>query len=290
MHGCAFFVKFFVKEAKSRCRATSMTTIPVLIEQSLYRVPFGPQLRGFLWRQVYDDLARRGSRTFTFMNYGYAGEGSSASEVSDLSAALYDRVVQPFDLTGKSVVEVGSGRGGGAAYLAATYAPSMMLGLDFSLPATELAQRLHGAPNLRFRQGDAGQLPLKDGHADVLVNVESSHCYPSMEAFLAEAFRVLKPGGAFAWCDLRMEPERDMVEQQFEAAGFEVFEAEEITPFVARALNQSVAAKERLIDSEAPRWMRGALAEFAGLPGSTVYQDLHSGKRIYLRKSARKPG
>jgi SAM-dependent methyltransferase len=38
---------------------------------------------------------------------------------------------------------------------------------------------------------------------DAVVNIESSHCYESMDTFLSEACRVLRPGGRFFFADLR---------------------------------------------------------------------------------------
>jgi len=266
-----------------------MPKVTGLIEQSLNRIPAGRSLRALLWRKLYDDLARKhGTGEFVFMNYGYAAENNPSASVTELSAALYARVVQPFDLADKVVVEVGSGRGGGAAFLAKTYGPKLMLGLDFSGPAVSLSQQLHNAPNLRYRQGDAGQLPLADGFADLIVNVESSHCYPSVDKFLAEAYRVLKPGGGFAWCDLRANYERDLASKQFADAGFEVFEEEEITPRVLQALSQAAEDKERLLSRELPGWMRPGYADFAAMPGTHIYNSLKDGERIYLRKAARK--
>jgi ubiquinone/menaquinone biosynthesis C-methylase UbiE len=42
--------------------------------------------------------------------------------------------------------------------------------------------------------GDALRLPFGNGSFDVLINVESSRAYDSIERFLHEANRVLRPG------------------------------------------------------------------------------------------------
>jgi ubiquinone/menaquinone biosynthesis C-methylase UbiE len=94
------------------------------------------------------------------------------------------------------VLEIGSGRGGGAAYLAHRLAPRRLAGLDVSAAATALARRRHGSvPPLEYRQGDAEALPFGVETFDLVLNVESAHCYASIPRFLAEVHRVLRPGG-----------------------------------------------------------------------------------------------
>jgi fatty-acid O-methyltransferase len=43
--------------------------------------------------------------------------------------------------------------------------------------------------------GDAENLPFPQVSFDAVINVESAHCYGSIERFLAEVHRVLRPGG-----------------------------------------------------------------------------------------------
>ena len=59
-----------------------------------------------------------------------------------------------------------------------------------------------GLNAFRFLCADAENLPFPSDCADVLLNIESSHCYPNFARFLAEVRRVLKPGGVFAYADL----------------------------------------------------------------------------------------
>jgi SAM-dependent methyltransferase len=51
------------------------------------------------------------------------------------------------------------------------------------------------------RAGDAEALPFEDGVFDVVVSRLAAHHFPHAEAFVAEAFRVLAPGGVFALSD-----------------------------------------------------------------------------------------
>ncbi|MFB6121416.1 MAG: class I SAM-dependent methyltransferase [Halobacteriaceae archaeon] len=53
--------------------------------------------------------------------------------------------------------------------------------------------RSHGVPGV---VGDAARLPVRDGAADAVVVADAFHHLPDPENALAEAFRVLRPGGA----------------------------------------------------------------------------------------------
>lgn len=103
-------------------------------------------------------------------------------------------------LSGLDVVEVGCGRGGGAAFLFSRHAPSSLTGVDAAPQQIEQARRRFGAQGeaLQFRVGAADSLPVEDGSADLLLSVESMHTYTDKAAFLREARRVLRPGGALA--------------------------------------------------------------------------------------------
>ena len=73
------------------------------------------------WYQMLVVIDRQ--REITFMNYGYANLDPSANGLALNEAErdnryciqLYHHVAAAVDLTAKDVVEVGSGRGGGAS-------------------------------------------------------------------------------------------------------------------------------------------------------------------------------
>lgn len=71
-----------------------------------------------------------------------------------------------------------------------------LFGLDYSLGMIQQAKR-HPAP-LKLTRGSAVQLPYCDNTFDLLYSVDAVHHFGDHRAFVAEAFRVLKPGGAFA--------------------------------------------------------------------------------------------
>lgn len=103
----------------------------------------------------------------------------------------------------RRMLEVGCGPGWGLDLISRLEEGSSFVGLDLSPRAIEFAsKRTSNSERLRFMQGDAEALPFGDAEFDVVLNIESSHNYPHVERFFAEAVRVLKPGGYFVHADM----------------------------------------------------------------------------------------
>jgi SAM-dependent methyltransferase len=261
-------------------------------------VTSSPRLRRTLWRGWYDFLAR-GYRQeeWTFMNYGFAAPQDAAlvlepgDEADRYSIQLYHRVVDGIDLRGRDVLEVGAGRGGGCSYVARYLQPTSVLGIDYSARAVALSRARHApVPRLDFERGDAEALPCEEAAFDAVLNVESSHCYGSVDRFLAEARRVLRPGGHLLWADMRPRGQWDStVREQFESAGFERQQEEDITPGVLLALDRVDATKRETIRSLVPRFLVRHVEDFAGVRGTRVYEALRAGDVEYRRCVLRKP-
>jgi ubiquinone/menaquinone biosynthesis C-methylase UbiE len=257
-----------------------------------------PQLKRWLWRSWYQFMARRYRQAdWKFMNYGYAQlppVGTPLSleprdEADRCSIQLYHHVAAAVPLAGKAVLEVGCGRGGGSDYVARYLQPASMTGVDFSESAVEFCRRTHHSSLLRFVQGDAEALPLEDGTIDAVLNVESSHCYPSLPRFAAEAFRVLRPGGHFLWADMCRTQALDENRSVFLAAGFALERETLITPNVLEALNQVQEQRSAVIRRLVPKFLERSVGDFAGVPGTRVYESLRAGEVQYVSRVLAKP-
>jgi len=245
-----------------------------------------PASKRLLWRSWYQFLATRyRDPRWTFMNYGYRSPGMStagpildtADEADRSCIQLYDVVAGAVPLAGRDVLEVGSGRGGGASYVARYLEPRRYVGIDLSPRAVALCRTRFDVPGLSFEVGDAERLPFGDASFDVVLNVESSHCYGHLPAFLGEVRRVLRPRGSFLYADFRPADELEAWRATLAAAGFELRSERNLTPGVVAALDADDDAKRALIASLVGR----AFREFAALRGSELYGLFRSGACQY---------
>jgi SAM-dependent methyltransferase len=250
-----------------------------------------PLFRRFMMRSWYEMLVVLDrDRDLTFMNYGYSGLSPTANEITlngeeqadRYGIQLYHHVAGAIDLRGKDVVEVGSGRGGGASYISRYLKPGSMVGIDFSKKAIEFCENYYSINGLSFSQGDAENLPLADGTVDVVINLESSHCYGSMTRFLSEVYRVLRPDGYFLFSDHRNHDRIDLLREQLKGSGLQLVRENDITLNVVRALELDNDRKQRLIEDKCPKILKREAEEFAAIKGTRAYETFKTGYSRYL--------
>lgn len=231
-----------------------------------------------------------------FMNYGYVPSGEEGpallpQDTEDrLAIQLYHRLTGEVDLRGRDVLEVSSGRGGGASYLMRYFGPRSMVGVDRSRELVKFCRRRHRLPGLEFAAGDAEGLDHDPESFDVAVNVEASHCYGQMDRFLRAAWNVVRPGGFLLWTDFRPAPKTAALRGEFRDAGWQTEVEEDISDNVLQAMSLEHHRWHRLIEERIPAPLRGPFRETAGVRGSRIEQAMHKGEIRYLRLTLRKPG
>jgi SAM-dependent methyltransferase len=136
----------------------------------------------------------------SFHDFEQAGWERAAEYYGDAFGSLTAQTIKPLlkaaGVTGGiRVLDVASGPGGVAA--AAAEAGANPVGIDFSEHMVALARREY--PTLTFEEGDAEALRFADGSFDaVVINFGVLHL-ARPDTALAEAGRVLRPGGRCAF-------------------------------------------------------------------------------------------
>jgi ubiquinone/menaquinone biosynthesis C-methylase UbiE len=239
---------------------------------------------------TYELLAKNiPAEDWHFMNYGYTPTQNEPPldlpndpKIQKYSLQMYHYLASKADLQGKQVLEIGSGRGGGAKHIASYFKPASYIGLDIASSAVELANRIHHVAGLRFMEGSAEKIPLPDNSVDIVLNVESCHGYGCVDTFLKEVKRVLKPRGQLLMVDFRNSPENMKIfEDQIKNSGLTQLSKEDITSNVVQSIEAEDESKKERIKKLIPaRWQK-LFNEFAGVVGSRFYETLKNRTRPY---------
>ena len=247
-----------------------------------------------MWNSFYNALCWLFPQAeWKTMNYGYAlntdtGHSIVLSEDEEserFSYQLYHYMATSFkknpNLQGLTILEVGSGRGGGLAFVMKNLKPEKAIGIDYSNNQVDFCMKTYSFANLRYEWGDAENLPIEDGSIGMVINVESSHCYGNFGKFVSEVARILKDGGVFMITDFITTADVPRFEEALKEQ-LMIVEKKDITENVLLSLKFDSSRRVKLIENRTPRILRGILRRFSGCEGSNIYQELDSRRSVYL--------
>lgn len=143
----------------------------------------------------------------SFRDFEHAGWGDDGLAVAyhrhlgEVTSGCIPELIRSAGLKpGDDVLDVACGAGYIAA--AARDRGAQATGVDFSAAQIRLAGQTY--PDIRFIEGDAEALPFADEAFDAVLNAFGLPHVPNPDKAAAEAYRVLRPAGRFAyasWCD-----------------------------------------------------------------------------------------
>jgi len=226
------------------------------------------------------------------MNWGYASLSPDGVLINNLahedenerfSVQLYHYVATAMesweDLEGKTILEVSSGRGGGLDYISRYLKAERCIGVDISPVQIEYCKKIYqDNPKLAFIKGESEKLSkieeLVKEEIDIVINVESGHCYSNFKKFIREVEKVLRPGGIFAYSDFRPSHEWADIEHELESSELKIIKKEDISENVIHSLKLDEDRKWSLIQSRLGPVLRFFFKQIGGVKGSHIYEGL----------------
>ena len=253
-----------------------------------------PRLKKYSWKIWYNFISSKFKNDdFKFMNYGYFKKDfnpdlNSLDEKERFPIHLYHHVSTQISLKGLKVLEVGSGRGGGASYIARYLMPNSITGIDISSNAINLCNDSYNIENLNFVIGDSENIPFKDNYFDAVINIESSHCYPSLSNFINEVSRVLKPGGHFLYCDLIIAKNLEIQLKELSNNSLKLINHTDITQNIIKASELMTNDRLSIIGSIKSPFLKRVLGSFASVKGSKIYNSFVNRHYLYISALSQK--
>jgi len=239
-------------------------------------------------KYFYPYVTRRlGGDDVLFFNYGYEQDPpmavplGAADEPDRYCSQLYHSTAAQVHLSGKRVLEVSCGHGGGASYVMRTFHPTAYTGLDLNPAAIAFCRRKHHLDGLDFVRGHAEDLPFADQSFDAVINIEASLHYRRFPRFLAEVARVLRPGGHFLYADFRPADGIAAWDATLAGAPLRMLSQRVINAEVVRGMDKNSRQWAGRIDRHVPAFLRGLARDFAGVQALTFYDEMQSGGLSY---------
>lgn len=154
--------------------------------------------------EAYNEFFKllKNNKWFDFMNHGYYPpyDVFDKDYIFKNSASLYLNLIEKLETADKIVLDIGCGRGGGAKVLRDYKKFKNIYACDINPSSIDFCRENH--PIIDFKNCSSMSLDYDDSSFDIVINVESSHCYKDIDLFLKEVNRVLNQDGVFCYTDI----------------------------------------------------------------------------------------
>jgi len=117
------------------------------------------------------------------------------------SSSLYFHLLSKLEIfEEEKILDIGCGRGGGLKNLKSKYKNNQFYGCDNCPENIDYCVSKNN--NINFKVSNALNLDYQENYFNVVLNIESSHCYFDKDKFFGEVYRVLDSYGYFLYADI----------------------------------------------------------------------------------------
>ncbi|MCB2196357.1 MAG: class I SAM-dependent methyltransferase [Bacteroidetes bacterium] len=224
-----------------------------------------------------------------FMNYGF--KNLSADEEINLLhddeknryfIQLYDHVISKVDLYYKDILEVSSGRGGGASYINRYYAPKTYTGVESSKNLINFCNSYYDEPGLSFIKASEKKIPFSSESFDVLINIGAARFYDDFPKFCNEVYRVLRKDSIFIFADIIEKRYLETVKHQLRMAGFTIEYKDDITKNITAFIEDEPIHDYSFKKERIPGFMKKAFSPFIKNHDPDSSESLLNGNAVFM--------
>ncbi len=251
--------------------------------------PLKKHYKKLFWRVFYNYIGTIGIlRKARFLNHGIIEDGETIELDAynpllfrKLSQNLYLHLMREATIDGKNYLEIGCGRGAGLELLMNHYKPAKAVGVDISDANIRYGKKLNKGNAVEFIRGDAEKQIFPNKSFDVVLNLESSHCYASKMNFYKNVFAILKDDGTFLYSDLFWHDDQTAaMEKQFDELGFYIEKKTDNTKPIMRSIELQASIRKHYVKGKISPNKK--LSDMVALPGTPLYDGLTNGTIKYL--------
>ena len=192
----------------------------------------------------YEDLIE-GNSWKPFYNFGYSPKTNRAAFDVDIPGLieydeedtpwkyqcnLYVHLLELVELSNKNILEIGCGLGHGASVCKKYFPIESITGVDLNEKNISFAK--NNFKDINFDVGNVVDLKYPDKSFDIVLSVETSHCYRFVPEYYTEVFRVLKDGGVVIITDIYPYGHDAAAEVWFMQTGFKILKRLDISEHV----------------------------------------------------------
>lgn len=204
-----------------------------------------------IWNKLMIKLDKNGSSKFNNFGFHHIHNDKKVSllttdEADRYQIQMYDHIIQKEDIYYKDILEISSGKGGGAAYINKYYTPKSYTAIDASSRNINFCNSNYNEPCLKFIKSEYLNIPFENELFDFIINIESAKNNVDFPKFLDEIYRVLKYKGVLLFADIIETNNVETIKHYLRMGGFTIEHKQDITQNVIKALEINLSVNKEI--------------------------------------------